>query len=284
MIDYSTLAGEKMKAASRDDPECERPETPNDSKDQNGGQNGLGPGAGIMRNARDPSSHVKEPAGMSPTRVHGSASRSTSAGAGVAVVLGVAALFLGTTMLGNRRRYQLGRVREFPDSAPVPARRAIATRDVVTANAVTIRRPRAELYAFWRDFENLPRFMENIREVRVLGGGRSEWMIAGPAGTSFTLLTEITEEREGERIAWRTLPESDIEAEGAVDFRDMPGDRGTAIEATVRYRPPGGTASAWIAKLFQREPNVQGRRELRRLKMLMEAGEIATASNHRDAS
>jgi len=188
-------------------------------------------------------------------------------------------------MLGSRRRqYQLGRVREFPDSAPVPARRAIATRDVVTANTVTIQRPRAELYAYWRDFDNLPRFMENIREVRVLDGGRSEWTIAGPAGTSVTLLTDIVEERDGERIAWRSLPESDIEAEGSVEFRDQPGGRGTAVEATVSYRPPGGQAGAWIAKLFQREPNVQGRRELRRLKMLMEAGEIATSANRKDAS
>jgi uncharacterized membrane protein len=220
---------------------------------------------------------------MTHFRVH-DAPRPSSAGVAAALALGAVALIVGTSMLGNRRRYQLRRTRDYPDSAPLPARRALATEAVVTGNAVAIRRPRAELYAFWRDFENLPRFMENVREVRVLDGGRSQWTIAGPAGTSVDLLAEITEERQGERIAWRSLPDSDVEAEGAVEFRDLPGGRGTAVEASVTYHPPGGTAGVWLAKLFQREPNVQGRRELRRLKMLMEAGEIATSANRKDTS
>ena len=223
---------------------------------------------------------------MPPSSAYAPPSRSPSSSAGFAVAfaLGAAVLIVGISMLGNRRSYQLQRARTFPDSAPVPARRAIAADAVVTANVLTIRRPRAELYAFWRDFGNLPRFMENIREVRVLDGVRSEWTIAGPAGTSVTVLAEIVEEREGERIAWRSLPGSDIEAEGSVAFRDLPAGRGTAVEATVSYRPPGGQAGAWIARLFRREPNVQGRHELRRLKMLMEAGEIATSASRRDAS
>jgi uncharacterized membrane protein len=202
----------------------------------------------------------------------------------VALAIGAAALILGTALRENRRRRQLEREREFPDSAPVPARRAVAADAVVTANAVTIRRPRDELYAFWRDFENLPRFMENVRAVKLLGDRRSEWTIAGPAGRDLVILAEVVEEKVGERIAWRSLPGSDIEAEGAVEFRDLPGDRGAAVEATVAYRPPGGQGAALIARLFQREPKVQGRRELRRLKMLMETGEIATSDNRRDAS
>lgn len=206
-----------------------------------------------------------------------------STGLAVTALLGAVGLVAATSILGSRSRHQLQRVQEFPDDAPATARRAIPGDAAVSRNSVVIRRPRAELYAFWRDFDNLPRFMENVREVRSLGGNRSQWTIAGPAGASVEVLAEITEEREGERIAWRSVPGSDIEADGSVDFRDAPGDRGTTVEASVRYVPPGGTAGAWIAKLFQREPNVQGRRELRRLKMLMEAGEIATATNRRDA-
>jgi uncharacterized membrane protein len=230
--------------------------------------------------------HVKEAAGMTLSKDHGPPDQAERSGLGVAmaVAIGATALLVGSAVLSNRRHYQLGRTRAFPDGAPLPARRVRATDDVITVNAVAIRRPRAELYAFWRDFENLPRFMENIREVSLLDGRRSQWTIAGPAGTSVDVLAEITEEREGERIAWRSLPDSDIEARGAVEFRDLPGGRGTAVEATVTYRPPGGTAGAWIAKLFQREPNVQGRRDLRRLKMLMETGEIATSANRKDAS
>lgn len=205
-----------------------------------------------------------------------------AAAAGMALALGTGVVLLGTALLGNRRRYQLARARSHPDSAPPQARRALAGDLALTGNAVRINRPLQEIYAFWRDFENLSRFMDNVKAVRSLGEGRSEWTIAAPAGRSVTLRTEITEERDGELIAWRTLPDSDLEAKGRVSFRDAPGGRGTIVEATVAYRPPAGEVGRWIAKLFGREPKVQGRRELRRLKMLMETGEIATSENHKD--
>jgi uncharacterized membrane protein len=150
---------------------------------------------------------------------------------------------------------------------------------VRVAKAITIGRPPEEIYRFWRDFANLPRFMENVHAVETFGDGRSEWTIAAPAGTSVTLSTAVTEDREGELISWRSLPGSEIEAEGRVAFRDAPGGRGSIVEATVAYRPPGGELGRWVAKLFGREPEIQGRRELRRFKMLMETGEIATARN-----
>jgi len=207
-----------------------------------------------------------------------------AATAGVALALGTAALILGTALVGTRRQSQLARVRSDPDGAPPAARRAVAGDRVLTGNAVRINRPRQELYAFWRDVANLPRFMENVREVRPLGDGRSEWTIAAPMGASVTLRTEVTEERAGELIAWRTLEGSDVAAEGRVSFRDAPGGRGSIVAATIAYEPPGGELGRWIAKLFGREPQVQGRRELRRFKMLMETGEIATAENHKDES
>ena len=203
---------------------------------------------------------------------------------GVALALGTAALILGTALVSTRRQHQLARIRSYPDSAPPHARRAGEGGLVLTGNAVRINKPRQELYAFWRDFANLPRFMENVQAVRALGDGGSEWTIAGPAGTSVTLRTAVTEEREGALIAWQSLPGSEIEAEGRVIFRDAPGGRGTIVEARVAYRPPAGELGRWIAKLFEREPDVQGRRELRRFKMLMETGEIATPENHKGAS
>ena len=219
------------------------------------------------------------------TRQSGGAGRTdAAAAAGMALALGAATLVLAAALAGNRRRHQLARVRAYPDSAPPRARRAVAGRLVQTGNAVRIDRPRQELYACWRDFANLPRFMENVRAVRALGEGRSEWTIAAPAGSSVTLQTEITEERDGELIAWRALPGSDVEAEGRVAFRDASGGRGTVVEATVAYRPPAGEVGRRIAKLFGREPDVQGRRELRRFKMLMETGEIATSENRRRES
>jgi uncharacterized membrane protein len=190
-------------------------------------------------------------------------------------------VIFGTALMSSRRRHQLERVRLYPDSAPEPARRASGDPRALTVNAVRINRPRHELYAFWRDATNLPSFMENVEAVRRLDGDRWHWTIAAPGGSSFELRTEVVEARENELIAWRTLPDSEVEAEGRVTFRDAPGGQGSIVEATIAYRPPGGELGRWIAKLFQREPNVQGRRELRRFKMLMEAGEIATSSNRR---
>jgi uncharacterized membrane protein len=117
-----------------------------------------------------------------------------------------------------------------------------------------------------------------------IDGRTSVWTIAAPGGTEVELRTEVVEEREGELIAWRTLPGSDVEARGEVRFRDAPAGRGSVVEATVAYAAPGGEIGRLIAKLFQREPAIQGRRELRRLKMLMETGEIATSANRKDAN
>ncbi|MCZ9335873.1 SRPBCC family protein, partial [Klebsiella pneumoniae] len=83
-----------------------------------------------------------------------------------------------------------------------------------------INRPRRELYDFWRDFANLPRFMENLRDVSDLGDGRSSWRVAGPAGSEVELVSEIREDVPGERIAWTSTEASDIDHEGWVAFRD----------------------------------------------------------------
>ncbi len=171
-----------------------------------------------------------------------------------------------------------------PDSAPGrTARQRRFGRYAVTGRTVTINRPRAELYAFWRDFRNLPEFMENVRDVQV-EGDITRWTIRAPMGREVSVVTRIVDDREGEQIAWRSTEASDIDTEGKVTFRDAPAGRGTEVEAIVSYVPPAGELGRLVAKLFQAEPAIQGRRELRRFKMLMEAGEIATNQNHRDAT
>ncbi|MEQ9662714.1 MAG: SRPBCC family protein [Parasphingopyxis sp.] len=152
----------------------------------------------------------------------------------------------------------------------------------VIGKTVTINRPRAELFAFWRDFSNLPEFMENIEAVEPLGGDASLWRIKAPAGMEVAIKTEIVEEREDELIAWRSTEGSSIDSEGRVKFRDAPAGRGTELEAIIAYKPPGGRAGRLIAKLFQREPEMQARRDLKRFKMLMETGEIATSDRRRN--
>jgi uncharacterized membrane protein len=167
------------------------------------------------------------------------------------------------------------------DSAPDRTSREWRLRDyAVTGRTVTIRKPRSEIYAFWRDFNNLPKFMENVRSASETGG-ETRWAIAGPLGQDVNVVTNIVEDREGEVIAWRSTDASEIETQGRVSFRDAPAGRGTEVEATIAYKPPAGEIGRWIAKLFQAEPAIQGRRELKRLKMLLEAGEIATNRNQK---
>jgi uncharacterized membrane protein len=149
----------------------------------------------------------------------------------------------------------------------------------VVARAVTINKPRAELYAFFRDFANLPTFMENVERIDVVDARRSHWVVKAPAGRTVEWDALVTDEREGELIAWTSDDGADVANSGTVTFQDAQAGRGTVVTAVIAYDPPGGA----IGKLFQREPAIQARRDLRRFKQLMETGEVATASrNHRE--
>ena len=146
----------------------------------------------------------------------------------------------------------------------------------LVGRTVTINKPKEELYRAWRDFTKFPSFMENVDGVQDLGDGRSKWTIKAPLGSSVEVITRITEDRPGEAIGWKSEPDSQIETEGHVQFIDIAPGRGTGVRLTMRYTPPAGLPGRAIAKLLQREPNVQARRDLRRFKMLQETGEVAT--------
>lgn len=149
--------------------------------------------------------------------------------------------------------------------------------DHIVGRAVTINKPAAELYAYFRDFTKLGTFMENVVRVDVLDAKRSHWVVKAPAGKTVEWNARITEERDGELIAWASEEGADVPNAGRIEFRDA-GLRGTVVTATIAYDPPAGTVGKLIAKLFQREPAIQARRDLRRFKQLMETGEIATSS------
>jgi len=150
--------------------------------------------------------------------------------------------------------------------------------DTLVGKTVTINRPKAELYSFWRDFTNLPRFMENVVTVVPVAEGRTHWMVKAPAGKTVEWISVITEDRPDEAIAWTSEEGADVPNSGRIDFRDAPGGRGTWVSATILYDPPSGIIGKVVAKMFQREPAIQARRDLRRFKQLMETGEIATSS------
>ncbi len=150
--------------------------------------------------------------------------------------------------------------------------------DSLSGTTVTINRPRAELFAYWRDFSNLATFMDNVERIDVHDAATSHWVVRAPAGKTVDWDATITDERDGEFIAWTSTGDADVPNSGRVDFREATGGRGTAVTATIIYDPPAGVVGKVIAKMFQREPAIQARRDLRRFKQLMETGEIATSS------
>jgi uncharacterized membrane protein len=140
--------------------------------------------------------------------------------------------------------------------------------------AVTVNRPRDEVYGFWRKLENFPRFMAHIESVEVRDGGRSHWRATAPAGRTVEWDAQIRADRPGELLSWESLPGSGVENRGSVRFADAPGGRGTEIHVTISYKPPAGALGATIAKLFGEEPQQQVKDDLRRAKQILEAGEI----------
>lgn len=149
--------------------------------------------------------------------------------------------------------------------------------DDLIGRSVTINRPRDELFAYWRDFSNLPSFMDNVEQIDILSNTTSHWVVKAPAGHTVEWDAIITQEKAGELIAWTSAENADVPNSGRIEFRDA-GARGTIVTATIAYDPPAGVVGKVIAKLFQREPAIQARRDLRRFKQLMETGEVATAA------
>ena len=148
----------------------------------------------------------------------------------------------------------------------------------VGGKVVLIDKPRAEIYKFWRDLSNQSKFLENVEAVTA-NGTRSTWTMAGLPGQTVKVEVDLTEDRENERLAWASVPDSDIETRGYVEFRDAPAGRGTYVELVTEYVPPAGALGRAVAHLFRRAPEVQARHGLKRLKMLLETGEIATSAH-----
>lgn len=157
---------------------------------------------------------------------------------------------------------------------------AEAERDekAVVGRTVTIGRPREEVYAFWRDFPNLATIMENIERIDTIDERRTHWVVKAPAGRTVEWDSIVTDDEPGRLIAWQSVEGADVKSSGRIEFLDAAPGRGTMVRATIAYDPPGGTIGQWIAKLFQREPNVQIRRDLRRLKQFLETGEITSSA------
>jgi uncharacterized membrane protein len=145
----------------------------------------------------------------------------------------------------------------------------------ITATII-IDRPREELYRYWREFPNLPQFMEHLLCIEVTDATRSHWVAKGPAESTIEWDAEITEDRTNECIAWRSVGESEVDHVGFVQFYPAVGNRGTIVKVSMKYRPPLGTVGAAVAAWFGKDPRQTIKMDLRRFKQVMEAGEVIT--------
>jgi uncharacterized membrane protein len=194
---------------------------------------------------------------------------------------GIALALIGGDLLrrgitGHSYAYEAMGVRTAPlgqgaDTTSVPYELGIRV-----DRAITIERPRSEVYQFWRSLTNLPRFMKNVESVTMLDDNRSHWVAKAPAGRTVEWDAVVHNECEGELIAWRSLPGSDVDHAGSVWFKDAPGGRGTEVCVELQYNPPAGTLGAIVASLFGKEPGQEIQEDLHRLKELLEVGEVLT--------
>ncbi len=149
---------------------------------------------------------------------------------------------------------------------------------ILVERSVTVDRPKEELYQMWRDFKNLPRFMQHLESVQVdeADDNRSHWVAKAPMGRTIEWDSEIIEDRENELLVWKSLPGSSVESMGRVEFVDAADGRGTIVHVAMRYNPPAGSMGAAFAKLFGEEPDQQVNEDLHHFKQIMETGEVAT--------
>jgi uncharacterized membrane protein len=152
----------------------------------------------------------------------------------------------------------------------VPYGKGIRVEKSVTVNASPER-----LYTFWRNLENLPRFMKHLEAVKVIDSKRSHWTAKGPAGSNVEWDAEVINEIPNELIGWRSIEGSQVSNAGSVRFAPATGGRGTEVKVEIEYTPPAGKVGAIVAMLFGKDPAHEVGEDLRSFKMLLETGELA---------
>ncbi|MGH9630403.1 MAG: SRPBCC family protein [Bryobacteraceae bacterium] len=148
---------------------------------------------------------------------------------------------------------------------------------------IRINKPAAELYRFWRNLENLPRFMDHVQSVRMIDATRSHWIAKAPAGMTAGWDAEIINEVENEVIGWRSLEGADVDNAGSVRFEEQPGGQSTDVKVSLQYNPPAGSVGAAVAKLLGEDPARQIEDDLLCFKELMETGTLSSRRVARSA-
>ncbi|MGE0446239.1 MAG: SRPBCC family protein [Vicinamibacterales bacterium] len=201
---------------------------------------------------------------------------------GAAALAGAALLYRGATghcdvyeALGvNRARGEGRGTGVIADFGSDTRQRLGGARGIHVEESVTINRPIGEVYRFWRNFENLPTFMQHLESVAMREAGVSHWVARGPAGMKVEWDARIINEVENKVIGWQSLEGATVSTAGSVNFDQDP--HGTRVTVHLQYNPPGGRLGAAVARLFGEEPNQTIREDLRRFKRLIETGEVPT--------
>jgi len=142
--------------------------------------------------------------------------------------------------------------------------------------SIVIDKPPTDVYRFWRNLENLPKFMSTLDSVQEIDNKHSHWVAKGPAGSQIQWRAEVVNEIENELIGWRSLPGAEVANAGSVHFSPGP-DGGTEVKVELQYVPPGGTVGAMVAKLVGNNPAKLLDEDLHRLKTLLETGAVTTS-------
>jgi uncharacterized membrane protein len=184
---------------------------------------------------------------------------------------------LGIAAAGAPLIYR-GATGHWPVPEKISQRASDAVAPVPIETAVTIDRPAEELYRFWHQLENLPRFMKNLDSVTKIDERRSHWVGKSPLGLKLEWDAEILEEREGKLLSWCSLPGSDVHNAGTVFFDQSTGGRGTVVRASLDYQLPGHFLGQAVGKMLSGTTQQQVKEDLKRFKELMETGEVATTN------
>jgi uncharacterized membrane protein len=156
-----------------------------------------------------------------------------------------------------------------------PVTIAAAGKGCRVEQCITIACSPREAYSFWRDFENLPRVMDHLRSVQTISQNRTHWVAQGPPGTDFQWEAEIMADRPDESIAWHSLPGSEVNAAGSVDFRPARDGQGTDVRLMLSYESATGTIGTAVARLLGDVPQRQVEHDLIRLKEILETAGAA---------
>ena len=148
---------------------------------------------------------------------------------------------------------------------------------IKVVKSVTVGRPAQEVYRYWRNLENLAQFMNHVKSVTQIDERRSSWVVKGPLGTDLEWTAQILSDREGELIAWESLPGAEVQNAGSVRFESA-GDGRTEVRVSLQYQPPAGVLGATVAKLFGEAPEQQLEEDLARFKTIIESEAVAAVA------